>query len=468
MLKRQPMPVAPTSTSFDRKGADGALSKPVLTEAHALLRLAAPIMLISLVSMGMTITDTAMVSALFGAEALAAVAVGSDLYSILFYLGAGVLGGVAPLYTAAVVKARVTDQVRLERMGWFTVALLSILFVPLIWWSPDWLRLAGLHPDLLDQGRGFTRTMALTIIPMLGVVLYRTILTAAEKPKVFLRVTLAMLPLNALLNLVFMLGWGPVPAYGPTGAGIATLLVALASLATLMWIAMKSRAPSEVRGADSQSNWQDFQAVLRTGIPIGVATLAEVGICLAATIYAATLSAAEVAAHTLALRTAGVIYAVPVALLHASVVRMARAQALNDLHLQKAVTLGSILLSVVAGVSLCVVLLMIAGPLAHLFFNGDAAGMAAAGIAATLLVVLALTELFVGPFSAASGLLRGRKDTRAPMIYTVISHWAIAAPIGIYLCEARGMGITGVWIGLAIGTVMSTLLVLRRLKAHVS
>jgi MATE family multidrug resistance protein len=31
--------------------------------------------------------------------------------------------------------------------------------------------------------------MALTLIPMLGVVLYRTLLTAAERPRVFLHVT---------------------------------------------------------------------------------------------------------------------------------------------------------------------------------------------------------------------------------------------------------------------------------------
>ena len=62
-------------------------------------------MLIALVNMGMSITDAAMVSVLFGADALAAVAVGSDLYSILFYFGAGTLGGLAPFYAAAVVRA---------------------------------------------------------------------------------------------------------------------------------------------------------------------------------------------------------------------------------------------------------------------------------------------------------------------------------------------------------------------------
>ncbi len=74
--------------------------------------------------------------------------------------------------------------------------------------------------------------MALTLAPMLGVMLYRTILTAAEGPKVFLYVTVAMLPLNALGNQVLMHGFGAVPAFGPTGADLSTMCVVLATCLT--------------------------------------------------------------------------------------------------------------------------------------------------------------------------------------------------------------------------------------------
>ena len=72
------------------------MNRSARSEGEALLRLALPIMLIALVNMGMSITDTVMVSVYFGADALAAVAVGSDLQSIVFYLGAGILGGPLP------------------------------------------------------------------------------------------------------------------------------------------------------------------------------------------------------------------------------------------------------------------------------------------------------------------------------------------------------------------------------------
>jgi hypothetical protein len=183
-----------------------------LEEGRALVRLAAPIALIALVNMGMSVTDAVMVSALFGTDAFAAVAVGSDLYSIIFYLGAGILGGITPFYTAAVTRADKDERARLERIGWMMVGLLAALTVPLVWLAPIWLERFGLDPGLLAQGQGYTRAMALTLIPMLGVMLYRTILTAAEKPKVFLKVTLAMLPLNAVANYVLMTGADPFPA----------------------------------------------------------------------------------------------------------------------------------------------------------------------------------------------------------------------------------------------------------------
>ncbi|RZJ07128.1 MAG: hypothetical protein EOO54_23760, partial [Haliea sp.] len=402
------MPISRTDTASRWILGSSHPPRMIIEEGRHLLRLALPIMLIALVNMGMSVTDTWMVSVMFGAQALAAVAVGSDLYSIVFYLGAGVLGGLTPLYTAAVVKAHARERARLERIGCTVVVLLALILVPVVWWAPDWLGVLGLDAMLLEQGRGYTRAMALTLVPMLGVVLYRTILTAAEKPQVFLKVTLAMLPLNAAANWVLMAGFGPIPPLGPAGAGVATLIVAATSLAILAWTARGSadRTRDPWRG-----KWVDVRGmavVLRVGVPIGIATVAEVGISLAATIYAATLGAAEVAAHTLTLRMAGVVYAIPVALLQASMVRMARARTMGSPSLQPAVASSSLILSAASGVILCVALTAGAGPMAQLFFDETPAGLAAAGIAAVLLVILGAAELAVLLGAAASGLLRGR------------------------------------------------------------
>jgi MATE family multidrug resistance protein len=300
--------------------------------------------------------------------------------------------------------------------------------------------------------------MALTLLPMLGVVLCRTMLTAAEKPRVFLQVTLAMLPLNAVANYVLMTGTGSAPALGIAGAGVSSFLVATASLAVL---AIVARGVGTGAGA-APVDWRGLLAVLRVGLPVGVTAVAEVGVFLGATIYAATLGAADVAAHTLALRTAGVAYAIPTALLQAVMVRMARAETLGDPAMRRAVVTSGMGLSLVAGIAALATLGLGSDALAHGFFGQGAASVTAA-LASGLLVLLAFMEFVGTPGSAAAGLLRGRKDTRAPMLFSLAGNWAVGAPIGIYLCEVEAMGITGVWIGLLAGMIVTTLLTLARL-----
>ena len=444
--------------SFDRASD----YRGIVDEGRSLFRLATPIMLIALVNMGMSLTDTAMVASLFGTRALAAVAVGSDLYSIVFYLCAGVLGGLAPLYAGAIARGEARELVRLERLGWLTVGLLATAAVPLVWLAPVWLGPLGIETGLLEDGAGYVRAMALTLLPMLGVALYRTLLTAAELPRVFLKVTLAMLPLNAGANYVLMVGAGPLPAFGPTGAGVSSLVVATASLGLLAAIAHRSaRNKAAVVGASI--DWSGLAAVLRIGVPIGIATVAEVGVFLGATLYAARLGAADVAAHTLTLRMAGVVYSIPIALQQASMVRIARAESIGDRSAAWSVTASSILLALAAGGLVCLMLVWGAGPLAASLFDDGPAGQAAAALALGLLVLLGFIELIGNPGIAAAGLLRGRKDTRAPMAYVLFGHWLVGAPVGLALCELWGFGILGIWMGLAAGTLVTTVLTLVRL-----
>jgi multidrug resistance protein, MATE family len=233
------------------------------------------------------------------------------------------------------------------------------------------------------------------------------------------------------------------------------------SLLILVWIGRQGRT-----GTPVDVDWRGLATALRVGLPIGVATVAEVGIFLAATIYAATLGTADVAAHTLALRTAGVAYAVPTALLQAAMVRAARAEALKDPVLRRHVVTSGSAMAMIAGSLLFAVLAIAARPLSDRFFDAGSVGLAASGLAAGLLVLLGLMELVGAPGAVAAGLLRGRKVTRAPMLLALVGHWGVGAPIGLYLCEVVGQGITGLWIGLTAGTVFTSVLTVLYLFAR--
>ena len=48
--------------------------------------------------------------------------------------------------------------------------------------------------------------------------------------------------------------------------------------------------------------------------------------------------------------------------------------------------------------------------------------------------------------SGVHGALRGRQDTRTPMIITVIAYWGVAMPTAIWLAFPANMGPAGIWI----------------------
>lgn len=285
-----------------------------------MLRLATPIALVALVNMAMSVTDTLMAAGL-GAGALAAVAVGSDFYSIVFYLAAGTISGLGPYYASALAGGDGDRASRLRLTGWLVAALCAAPAVPLVWLAPRYLGAAGLDRNLLEDGAGYTQAMALTLVPMLLVTMYRTRLSAEERPGLLLRVTLAAVPLNAAL-MYDIAGW---PGPGIIGAGLSSLLVGSFVAAALMGVGRR-REPAVA----CAPRLGEIGEVLCTGVQIGVATVAEVGIFLGATILAATLGPVGVAAHAIAIRAAGLAYALPSGLLQAATVRVSRAEGLRS------------------------------------------------------------------------------------------------------------------------------------------
>ena len=51
----------------------------------------------------------------------------------------------------------------------------------------------------------------------------------------------------------------------------------------------------------------------------------------------------------------------------------------------------------------------------------------------------------------AAGALRGLRDTRVPMLLAAVGYWAIGLPVGLLLGFPFGLGVSGIWIGLAGG-----------------
>ncbi len=77
-----------------------------------------------------------------------------------------------------------------------------------------------------------------------------------------------------------------------------------------------------------------------------------------------------------------------------------------------------------------------------------------------LLAIAAAFQLFDGTQAVATGVLRGIGDTRTPMLTNVVGHWLLGLPVGYALCFTFAWGVAGLWIGLSVGLVFVSAILL--------
>ncbi|MEJ2541860.1 MAG: MATE family efflux transporter, partial [Gemmatimonadota bacterium] len=90
------------------------------------------------------------------------------------------------------------------------------------------------------------------------------------------------------------------------------------------------------------------------------------------------------------------------------------------------------------------------------------------GLAAGLLPIAALFQVFDGIQVVGTGVLRGVGDTRVPMILNLVGFWVLGIPLGAGLAFGAGMGPRGLWWGLAAGLMAVAILLLVRIRRRMA
>jgi len=72
---------------------------------------------------------------------------------------------------------------------------------------------------------------------------------------------------------------------------------------------------------------------------------------------------------------------------------------------------------------------------------------AVVAMAASILLVFALAQVFDGVQSTMVGALRGLSDTAWPAGVSILAYWVFALPLGWVLAAPLGLGPGGIWLG---------------------
>ncbi|MFT4000176.1 MAG: MATE family efflux transporter [Rhizobium sp.] len=440
------MPVTARPSAHDNDNSWSA-------HVRATLALGIPLIGAQLAQLGINTTDVMIVGRL-GAEQLAAMVLSAQFLFTILIFGSGFSIAVVPLVAQAYGKGDVTSVRRALRMGLWVVTAYWLVAQPAFFYSEQILLAAGQKPEVARLASGYIDIGHFAVLPGLLYNVIRALVSAIGRAGIILKVTIAMLAMNAVLAYILVLGHLGMPAMGLHGAAIVSVAVQTAGF---LFIVGYVQAHEETRRYEIfvrfwRPDWHALWDVIRLGLPISVTVLAEVSLFTAASLLMGQIGTIELAAHGIALQWASIAFMIPLGLSQAATVRVGVAHGQGDhLGLRRA---SIVVLVVSSCISLFGSILFATMPtwLGSWFLDvtsADASKVLA--YAAPLIVVAGLFQLVDGLQSIASGLLRGLKDARVPMILALVAYWPIGFFLAWLLAFPLGFGGIGIWFGFLLG-----------------
>jgi len=430
-----------------------------------MLTLAWPLMVANLTQQVIQATDVLLMGRL-GSTQLAAATLALNLTFTVNVLLLGLLTAASPMMATALGQRAnaVRDVRRTFRAGLW----LLIFTVPPYWlllWHAGSLMLAmGQAPELAAQGQTFLRAYMWCTAPWLLFQLLRHFLSALERPRVVLWLSVSGIILNAFLSWALIFGHFGLPALGLIGGGVGSSLTWLILCAALIVVVSIG---AKFRRFHLFGNWWRFDrertlAMARLGWPIGITLALEMGVFALAAYFMGWLGAPAVAAHAVALQLAALTFMVPLGLGQAVTVRVGLAIGRRD---ENGITLAgwtAFALGVGFMGLMALVMWSIPRPLVTLFLADIPANATTIDLAVSFLIVAAAFQLVDGAQVIGAGMLRGLHDTRWPLIFALVGYWGIGLGIGSWLAFSRDWQGVGIWTGLASGlAAVAALMIVR-------
>jgi MATE family multidrug resistance protein len=425
--------------------------------------LATPIALAQLAQMAMGLTDTVMLGGI-GDRALAAGGLGANLFFTVLYALQGILGGVSVLAARALGAGRRQD---VPEAYWSGMVIAMCLCIPaFVFMSAPQalLRLAAEPPALAADVVTYLGALRWGVpAGLIGIGLVRAILPAIGLQRLLMWVIPAAVLVNAGLNLVLIYGWLGLPALGLWGSGLATA-ISLWLTAAVLIVLLHAVRPWRSYVMPVRVRLGLMRELLAIGLPLGGTVLVEAALFMVTGLIIGRLGPEVLAAHMVALSVASTSFMVPYAISQAANVRVAEAVGAGLPAAARRAGFAAIILALLFGGTAAAVLILAPGPIVGLYLRGPEAA-ATAAIAANLLRIAGVFQVADGLQCAASGALRGLKDTAVPMLLATLGYWGIGFWSGIFLAFHAGLGAAGLWWGLCAGLAATALCLTARFVA---
>lgn len=437
----------------------------LISETRRTAALALPIAAGHVGQMLMGWADTMMIGRV-GVTPLAACAFANTLLMVPLVFGFGLLSAVSVHTSVACGKDDAKGSAAALRGG-LAMAVIVGVFVAGCVVALSWmLDLFGQPAEVAAEAGPYLVLCGISALPVMVSTSAKNFVEALGRPWVPFFIVLASVLLNVLLNALLIYGLWGFPALGLTGAGWATLIARIAGAAAMVAYPFASRRLKAYARAPVPGGLavRELAGQFRLGLPVGSMHLAEVTGFAVGSLMLGWISVGALAAHQIAITCAATTFMVPLGLSQAATVRVGQARGAGAFRRCRDIAWGALALAAALMACFGIVFWLGGAPVARLFTNDPAL----ISLAAQLLAVAAVFQIFDGVQIVSSGILRGFADVRTPMIIGMVAYWVVALPVSYSLGFIFQMGAIGVWTGFCVGLAFAAVALSRRVAARLA
>jgi MATE family multidrug resistance protein len=427
------------------------------------LKLAIPVVISQAGHMMVQMSDSMIVGHWAGTIALAAVSLANGVFMIILVTGLGISYAITPLIAQENSQGNFSECGRLLINSLLINLVTGVILFLIVHFGAEKL-LTHLHqsPLVVEQAKPFLTLLAISIVPLMVFNTFKQFAEGLGFTKQAMKVSIWGNVLNICLGITFVKGLFGILPMGIRGVGYSTLIDRCV-MATVMSIYILRSERFKVylkdfviRNIDRARSWK----LLRMGAPVAMQYTFEVSAFAGANFLIGSISPVQQAAHQVAITLASFTYMMATGISAAAAIRSG-----NNFGVKNFVGLRQSAISsyhiVLVLMSVTALIFTFCNHLLPWLFTSDESVIA---FAAQLLILAAVFQLFDGTQVVGLGILRGMGDVNYPTIITFLAYWVVGLPVGYWLGLRHNLGAVGVWYGLVLGLIVSSVLLFLRFQ----
>ncbi|MDD2881381.1 MAG: MATE family efflux transporter [Rhodoferax sp.] len=435
----------------------------LVTELRGLWRLAWPILVGQLATVGMAVVDVAMAGHA-SAQDLAGVSLGVSIWNMLMLTLIGVVMAINPVVSHLVGAGELRQVPHIVRQALWKALALGLIGCVLANLAALLFDHMTLEPRVHELAKDFVWITSLAL-PLFAC--YRVLYgysTSLNQTKPLMVIALLSLLLNIVVNWLLVFGNLGFPRLGGAGCAWATLSTVAFNLIALVWWMHRSpvyRATWPFSHFEAP-HWPQIRSLLKLGLPIGITYFAETSAFSLIALLIAKFGSTQMAAHQIALNFTSLAFMVPLSLGLALLTRVGQSLGAGDPVLARYQAWVGVGVGLGFAVLSAALMALFSQEIARAY-TSDPAVIA---LTVQLLFLAAVFQLSDATQVVSACAIRGYKVTRSPMVIQLTAFWVFSLPVGYCLglapswmpwAPAQPMAAQGFWVALVLGLTIAAL-----------